>query len=147
MINLCPPAPKCINRKAFLPVPNPKMPCQDYRDRQPEKTLAYAQALQYWAEKVNLPGPSERCLLARCVQELRWAMRSFTTFSDCAVLEGVMPNLGYRKHQKELSPIHAQSLQTGHNPTQDSFSIMGREDQGLARTIKEYLHQGKQSHP
>ena len=89
-----PPAPKCINRKAFLPVPDPEMPCQDYREGQLQKTLAYAQALQYWAEKTNLPGPGERHLLARCVQELRWAMRPFTTFSDCTVLEGAMHNLG-----------------------------------------------------
>ena len=27
-----PPAPKCINRKAFLPVPDPGVPCQDYRE-------------------------------------------------------------------------------------------------------------------
>ena len=89
-----PSAPKCINRKAFLPVTNPEMPCQDYREGQPQKTLAYAQALQYWAEKANLPCPGERHLLVRCVQELRWAMRPFTTFIDHAVLEGAIPNLG-----------------------------------------------------
>ena len=27
-----PPSPKGINRKAFLLVPNPEMPCQDYRE-------------------------------------------------------------------------------------------------------------------
>ena len=42
-----PPAPKCIGRKAFLPIPDPRMPCQDYSEGQPEKTLAYSQALQY----------------------------------------------------------------------------------------------------
>ena len=62
-----PPTPKCINRKAFLPVPDPELPCQDYREGPPQKTLAYAQALQYWTEKANLPGPGKRQLLARCV--------------------------------------------------------------------------------
>ena len=49
-----PPAPKCLQRKMFLPVPNPHLPCQDYCLQQPLRTLAYAQALQYWAEKANL---------------------------------------------------------------------------------------------
>ena len=51
------PTPKCISRKAFLPIQDPRIPCQDYREGQPWKTLAYAQALQYWAKKVNLPKP------------------------------------------------------------------------------------------
>ena len=34
-------------------------------------TLAYAQALQYWAEKANLPVPIEPHHLAMCVHELR----------------------------------------------------------------------------
>ena len=46
----------------------------------------------------------------------------------------------YRKHLKEPSPIHAHSLQTGHNSTPDNFNIIGREDQGLARTIKEAIY-------
>ena len=52
-----PPAPKCISRKAFLLAPNPEMPCQVYMEGQPQKTKAYAQAIQYWAEKANPPGP------------------------------------------------------------------------------------------
>ena len=68
-----PPAPKYIGRKAFLPIPDPRIPCQDYREGQPQKTLAYAQALQYWAGKANLPKTDEQHLLARCIHELRWA--------------------------------------------------------------------------
>ena len=30
--------------------------------------------------------------------------------------------------------------QTGHNPTTNNFNIIGREDQGLARTIKEAIY-------
>ena len=48
-----PPAPKCVQRKMFLLVPNPHLPCQDYHLKEPWRTLAYAQALQYWAEKAN----------------------------------------------------------------------------------------------
>ena len=46
----------------------------------------------------------------------------------------------YREHLKELSPIHAHSTQTVHNTTPDNFNIIGREDHGLARTIKEYIY-------
>ena len=46
-----PPAPKCICQKEFLLPPNPMFPCQDIREEQLQKILAYAQALQYWAEK------------------------------------------------------------------------------------------------
>ena len=62
-----PPAPKCVHRKAFLPIPDPRIPYQDYREGQPWKTLVYAQALQYWAEKANPPKPEEPHLLLRCV--------------------------------------------------------------------------------
>ena len=30
-----PPTPKCIGRKAFLPIPDPRIPCQEYREGQP----------------------------------------------------------------------------------------------------------------
>ena len=43
----------------------------------------------------------------------------------------------FKKHLKEPSPIHAHSTQTEHSTTQDNFNIIGREDHGLARTIKE----------
>ena len=37
-------------------------------------------------------------------------------------------------------PIHVYSLQTGHNAMSDNFNIIGREDQGLAKTIKESIY-------
>ena len=54
---LAPPAPPCLCQKDFLPLPNPKFPCQDIREEQLEKTVAYVQALQFWAEKSNPPTP------------------------------------------------------------------------------------------
>ena len=57
------------------------------------------------------------------------------------------PGERYKEHLKEQSPIHAHSLQTGNIATSDNFNIIGREDQGLTRLIKEYIHQGQQSHP
>ena len=43
----------------------------------------------------------------------------------------------YKEHLKDASPIHVHSLQTGHSATADNFNIIGREDQGLIRLIKE----------
>ena len=43
----------------------------------------------------------------------------------------------YKEHLKEPSPIHVHSTETAHNTTPDNFNIIGREDHGLARTIKE----------
>ena len=40
----------------------------------------------------------------------------------------------------EPSPIHVHNLQTGHSTTTDNFSIIGREDQGLTRLIKESIY-------
>ena len=40
-----PAAPKCIWWKDFLLLPKPIFPCQDIREGQSQKTLAYAQAL------------------------------------------------------------------------------------------------------
>ena len=53
----------------------------------------------------------------------------------------------YKEHLKEPSPIHTHSLCTGHSVATDNFNIIGREDQGLTRLIKVYIHQGQQSHP
>ena len=83
-----PPTLKCIGRKAFLLIPDPRIPCQDYREGQPQKTLAFVQALQYWAKKANLPKSDKLCLLVRCIHELRQATRPFFTFTDGAVFEG-----------------------------------------------------------
>ena len=50
--------------------------------------------------------------------------------------------LGERCHEhlKEPSLFHVHSLQSGHNATQEDFNIIGREDQGLTRTIKESIY-------
>ena len=45
----------------------------------------------------------------------------------------------FKEHLKEPLPIHVHSTQTGHNTTPENFNIIGREDHGLARTIKESI--------
>ena len=45
----------------------------------------------------------------------------------------------YKDHLKQPFPIHVHIQQTEHNTTDTNFDITGREDQGLARTIKESI--------
>ena len=46
----------------------------------------------------------------------------------------------FKEHQKAPSPIHDHYNTTGHLVSIDNFSIVGREDQNLKRTIKEALY-------
>ena len=45
----------------------------------------------------------------------------------------------FREHRKAPSPIHDHHNITGHEVSLDNFSIVGREDQSIARTIKEAI--------
>ena len=44
-----------------------------------------------------------------------------------------------KEHLKQPSPIHGHLQQTGHTITNNSFNIIGREDWGQARIIKESI--------
>ena len=46
----------------------------------------------------------------------------------------------FREYLKAPSPIYDHSNITGHNVTINNFSIVGREDENLMRTIKEGLY-------
>ena len=46
----------------------------------------------------------------------------------------------YKEHLKEPPTIHVYISQTGHNTNTDNFNILGREDQGLNRLIKELIY-------
>ena len=59
---------------------------------QPQKTLAYAKALQHWVEKAQPPTPGEPYQLAESVLDLQCEMESLTTFTDEKVLEDVLPS-------------------------------------------------------
>ena len=44
-----------------------------------------------------------------------------------------------KEHMKALSPIHDHYNTTGHDISIDNFSTVGREDQNMARSIKEAI--------
>ena len=46
----------------------------------------------------------------------------------------------FKEHQKAPSPVYDHYNTSGHSVTIDNFSIVGREDQNLMRTIKKALY-------
>ena len=77
-------------------------------------TLAYARALQYWVEKVNLPVSGELCPLAMCVRELVWQVGRHITCDKQDILDGLRDVL---LEDKE-----------GKTPLVDSSTVMDIED-------------------
>ena len=51
--------------------------------------VAYAQALQFWAEKIDLPTEGKPCLLVVSVKELQEEMRCYLTFSNEDVFKDI----------------------------------------------------------
>ena len=110
---LAPPAPKCFCWKDFLPLPDPKFPCQDIQEGQLEKTVAYVQSLQYWVEKSNLCTLGQPCLLVGSILKLRGVMELYISFFDDTVLGSVAPPEGFLKDQSETTiPESAQLAST-----------------------------------
>ena len=59
-------------------------------EKSPErKVVAYARALQHWAEKIDLPAGGRPCLLAKSVKELREEVKCYLSFSNEEVFQGV----------------------------------------------------------
>ena len=63
-----PPAPLCLLWDHFLLPPSTIFACRDIWEVQREKTIAYAHALQYWAEKSNLSTGGQLHWLAESVK-------------------------------------------------------------------------------
>ena len=86
-----PPAPLCLCQKNFLLPLDSIFTCQDIWEIQHKKTVAYAHALQFWVEKVNLPTEGEPHLLAESMIELWGEMECYLSFSDEDMFKGVAP--------------------------------------------------------
>ena len=82
-----PPAAKCFSRSRFLPS-DPTS--QDVHWPPLMLTLAYAQVLQYWVEKVRPPMLGGYCPLAMSIVELRQQVEGYFTFSK----QDIFHNLG-----------------------------------------------------
>ena len=66
-----PPALPCLCQQTFMPPPDSISASRDIRKVPREKVVAYARALQYWAEKNDPPTGGEPHFLAKGVLELR----------------------------------------------------------------------------
>ena len=88
--------------------------CQDIREGQSQKTVAYMQALQYWVEKANLLMPGQPCFLPRYVLKLRKVMEPYMSFSNDAILDGAAPKEGSLMDPTEVTiPRDAPLVSTG----------------------------------
>ena len=118
----------CICQKDFLPQPDPKFACWDIRELQLEKTVAYAQALQFWAEKANPPTRGQPCLLAGSVLELREAMECNFSFPDDAVFGGmVLPEEPLTSLLEETTPESAHPVSTNSPIEEAAMKVAKRE--------------------
>ena len=79
----------CICWKDFLPQPDSKFACQDIRESQLEKMVAYAQALQFWTEKANLSTQGQPHLLVWSILELREVMKCYVSIPKNAIFGGM----------------------------------------------------------
>ena len=61
----------------------------DIREVSREKVVAYARALQYWAEQNDLPTGGGPCLFAKGTLEIREEVKWYLTFADEEVFQGV----------------------------------------------------------
>ena len=86
------PACHLLGRDWFMPLPVMQFGSQDFYLTQPQKILAYANTLQYWAEKAQLPRPGEPHHLAESILELWHTMELLMTFTEKEVLEDVPPS-------------------------------------------------------
>ena len=115
-----PPSAPMSLPEGFLLLPNPKFPCRDIREEQLEKTVAYVQVLQFWAEKSNPPTTGQPHLLAGSILELREVMESYISFHDDAVLDGVAPPEGFLKDQSEETIPESALLASPDSPIEEA---------------------------
>ena len=74
--------------------------------------MAYAKALQFWAEKANPPTEGQPCLLAGSVVELREEMKCYIFFTDEDVFSGIiLPEESPITQPKEATPEGTQPAQ------------------------------------
>ena len=93
-----PPAPHSLDRDPFLALQDKWSSSQDYWLMQPQKTLAYARALQHWVEKAQPMTPGKPNQLAESMLELQCAMEPLTTFTMQSFWKTSCPPIGLRLH-------------------------------------------------
>ena len=99
-----PPAPPCLCWQRFMPPAQSINACRDIREIPGEKVVAYARALQHWAEEINLPAGGGPHLLAEGMKELREELKWYLSFPYEEVFwEVVLPEKEEDQNPKTLS--------------------------------------------
>ena len=121
---------------------------------QAQKTLAYAKALQHWAEEVRPPLLGKLHQLAECFHELQESMEPFTTFTDAKVFREVEPSNwvwvtpSKSSEPAECTPPHSQNSRT---QVRDAGPMRGMGHlkpsattprEGLSATLSPIPHEG-----
>ena len=86
-----------------MPAADSIFACRDIREIPWEKVVAYARALQHWAEQYNLPAGGEPGLLVKSVLELREEVKWYLSFTDEEVFWGVA--LPRKKEEDSLQTL------------------------------------------
>ena len=81
-----PPAPRSLNRNAFLP---DDLSYQGVQQKTAPLTIAYARSLQYWVEKQSLPRNWNLHPLVESVIELQEAVKEYATFNHQDIIQGL----------------------------------------------------------
>ena len=122
-----PPASPCLCWQTFMPLPDSIFASQDIREVPREKVVAYARALQYWAEQNVTPTGGEPHLLAKGVLELREEVKWYLTFTDEEVFWGVaIPEAYEEKGLTTPSPTNVPKTPPyqNHNPRNEPQSLL-----------------------
>ena len=122
-----PPALPCLLWKNFLLPPDSIFTCWDIWEIQHEKMVTYAQALQFWAEKVDLSTRGKPHLLAGSVKELWEEMRCYLSFYDEDVFKGMaLPEETSVPQAEEAAPQSVRSTPAG-TPEEEATMGMAME--------------------
>ena len=85
-----PPMPPCLCQQKFMLPAQSIYACREIREIPQEKVVAYARALQHWAEEINPPAGGGPHLLAKSMKELREEVKWYLSFSNEEVFQGVV---------------------------------------------------------
>ena len=133
-----PPALLCICQKDFLPQPDSNFACQDIRELQLENMVAYAQALQFWVEKANLPTQGQPHFLVGGTLELGEAMECYVSFPDDAVFGGMaLQEESLTTQSEKTAPESAQPASTNSPIKESAVKVAEEEASPIVRPPEE----------
>ena len=109
--------------------------------------MAYAQALQFWAERVDPPAGGRPHLLAENVKELQEEMRCYLSFLDEEVFKGM--DLQEEMSAKPTEKADPQSARTTPVSTPEEEATVGTAKESIAekRPPIKFLGWEKVLHP